>query len=544
MADSSSPSKNKRGQLTIHQPIQQKKTRNDTQVDHAKYASQDLWFGFQAMELIASDNNIPHREINTPIRELLRLGFRESEAAEIHTAKISFPRVQQQKWPSTRTDGRSGHHYHITQVPSDIEIDTNTGFALVYHILLNFEKPSTSYTSQEIVDMTTARFVKMDIELGELREPIAPLCNSKKDTWNGIIRVHLKRPTIDGNALLAGTRVFTLEIDEETTIAKVSRGFDNTASNEDLTLKITSKSLSNLPSHKLLESIIRDSFNRFKEIEIIQILKGVDQEYTYIVASSPEQRSKIFRSAVVVEGELITPTLIREKLTAAEIAKKNYLVLIAKNLNKGLTSEQIESGLRTLIGDKNVVNVYFPRSENEMHAGIVNVELLNASIYKKILKTTYKLQNKYVRFNPHPRSLDGSTVPSKETLKHMDFQDVNAALANTVVALENTTAPPKKSEVAKDEITALMKEAISEGNQTLKRKLRADMATLKDDILAESHLYTDIMTQDLRTKIDGQFDNIDNQFKAMMESLSTARKLLLDTPQRKALHSPEQDYSN
>jgi uncharacterized membrane-anchored protein YhcB (DUF1043 family) len=45
-------------------------------------------------------------------------------------------------------------------------------------------------------------------------------------------------------------------------------------------------------------------------------------------------------------------------------------------------------------------------------------------------------------------------------------------------------------------------------------------------------------------KIDGQFDNIDNQFKAMMESLSTARKLLLDTPQKKASHSPEQDYSN
>ena len=133
-----------------------------------------LWFGFQAMELIASDNNIPHREINTSIRELLRLGFRKNEVAEIHTAKISFLRVQQQRWPSTRTNGRSSHHYHIMQVPLDIEININTAFALVYHILLYFEKPSTSYTSQEIVDLTTTRFVKMDIELGELREPIAP----------------------------------------------------------------------------------------------------------------------------------------------------------------------------------------------------------------------------------------------------------------------------------------------------------------------------------------------------------------------------------
>jgi hypothetical protein len=113
-----------------------------------------------------------------------------------------------------------------------------------------------------------------------------------------------------------------LEIDEETTVAKVSRGFDSIASNEDLTLKITSKSLSNLPSHKLFESIIRNSFNRFKEFEITQILKGVDQEHAHIVASSPKQRSKILRSAVAVEEELITSMLTKEKLTVVEIAKK------------------------------------------------------------------------------------------------------------------------------------------------------------------------------------------------------------------------------
>jgi hypothetical protein len=49
-----------------------------------------------------------------------------------------------------------------------------------------------------------------------------------------------------------------------------------------------------------------------------------------------------------------------------------------------------------------------------MHAGIENVELLNAPIYKKNLKTTHKLQYKYIRFNPHPRSLDGSAAPSEK----------------------------------------------------------------------------------------------------------------------------------
>lgn len=202
MADSSSPNSNKRGKIIVQQASQHKKTRSDTQTDQAKHINQELWFGFHTMELIAKDNNITPRGITTPIREMLRLGFRENEAAELHTAKISFPRIQQQRWPSMRTDGRTGHHYHITQVPSDIEIDANTGFALVYQILLNFEKPTTQYSSQAIVDKTTERFGKMDIEFGELREPVAPLCNPKTDTWNGLIRVHLKRPAIDGNALL------------------------------------------------------------------------------------------------------------------------------------------------------------------------------------------------------------------------------------------------------------------------------------------------------------------------------------------------------
>jgi hypothetical protein len=70
------------------------------------------------------------------------------------------------------------------------------------------------------------------------------------------------------------------------------------------------------------------------------------------------------------------------------------------------------------------------------------------------------------------------------------------------------------------------------------------MKNLKEDILAKAHTYTDIMTQDLRSKIDGQFDSIDNQFKALMESLSTARKMLNDTPQRKALPSSEAGHSN
>jgi hypothetical protein len=69
------------------------------------------------------------------------------------------------------------------------------------------------------------------------------------------------------------------------------------------------------------------------------------------------------------------------------------LVLIAKNLNKASSPEQVEKELRTLIGKKNVVNVYFPRTDSGMHTGVANVELLNAHVYKKFTKKTYKMQN-------------------------------------------------------------------------------------------------------------------------------------------------------
>jgi hypothetical protein len=99
--------------------------------------------------------------------------------------------------------------------------------------------------------MTKERFQKMDIELGELYEPIVPLCSSKSDAWNGITRIHLKRPEIDGNALLEGTRIFGLELDEETTIAKISRSSNRVAANNELTLKIASHLQICLPTNCL-----------------------------------------------------------------------------------------------------------------------------------------------------------------------------------------------------------------------------------------------------------------------------------------------------
>jgi hypothetical protein len=129
-----------------------------------------------------------------------------------------------------------------------------------------------------------------------------------------------------------------------------------------------------------------------------------------------------------------------------------------------------------------------------MHTGVANVELFNVHVYKKFTKKTHKLQNQYVHFNPHPRSLNGTTAPSKDTLREWGFLDVNTALASTVEAIENATTTPKRKTGTKEEISTLLKEAIAEGNQTLKQDLRADMQSLREDVLTEAHTYTNIMT--------------------------------------------------
>lgn len=167
--------------------------------------------------------------------------------------------------------------------------------------------------------------------------------------------------------------------------------------------------------------IVRDSFWKNKEFEITQVHKGADSDHVYVVAASPDQRSNILRSSIAIEGELVAPTLVKEKLSVVDIARKNCLVLIAKNLNKGLLPVQVEQGIRTLVGDKNVVSVYFPKAEAGIYAGVAKIKLTNAPVYKKFAKTSHKLQIKYIKLNPHPRSLDGSAAPSATTLQELGF---------------------------------------------------------------------------------------------------------------------------
>jgi hypothetical protein len=107
-------------------------------------------------------------------------------------------------------------------------------------------------------------------------------------------------------------------------------------------------------------------------------------------------------------------------------------MLIAVNLNMHKSTEEVEHGIKELLGNKNIVNLYFPKRHNNAHSGTVNVECQFSTTYKQYVKQTIKLHKKYVKFTPHPCSMDGANAPSKETLQKFGFLDINMALANTV----------------------------------------------------------------------------------------------------------------
>lgn len=72
---------------------------------------------------------------------------------------------------------------------------------------------------------------------------------------------------------------------------------------------------------------------------------------------SPEQTLNIQKNKITFGHECIDVTI--GKPTGDDLAKKNALILIAKNLNRLKPKEALETEIRACMGEKNVLNIYF-----------------------------------------------------------------------------------------------------------------------------------------------------------------------------------------
>ena len=119
--------------------------------------------------------------------------------------------------------------------------------------------------------------------------------------------------------------------------------------------------------------------------------------------------------------------------------------------------------IRKILGDKNMVSIWFHKEDGLRHNMSVNVECLNSFVYRKFLGKEVKIETYHVKITLHRRNLEGSEKPSKELLAKFGFKDPNTCLVNTVEAIQNQTNG--ETSATKEDVFTSMKEAIEEGNK-------------------------------------------------------------------------------
>ena len=280
------------------------------------------------MEMLARDLNVEPYAYS--LEACLQTRSPLEEACELISTQIAFPKTLQQLWPCFYSDNVLGQQYHFTQIPYDVEVDNLTWYAKMYQILLHFENPLKPYTSKEIVELVNKRFQKMDIALGDILEPIAPLCSPKDSRpWNGMVKVHLKNPKKDAKALLTSKGVFAMEFDDCIRVPKISKSFGNTAPKELLAVRIKGNNLKMVPAHQLMAEVVFTSFHRGQEFEITQVNKNLEDNFAYLTLASPEQCKKIILHQVLFNHEVLTYIMASKgAVSNKEIQRRNCLTLI------------------------------------------------------------------------------------------------------------------------------------------------------------------------------------------------------------------------
>ena len=380
-----------------------------------------------------------------------------------------------------------------------------TKLSLDYQILLHFEKPATRFTQDNHMKKALLRLSNINIIPGDqIGKPIAILCQGPKIArfWSGMIKLHLKHPDIDGLALLRGTRVFAIALDNDMpTISKVAKSYDPLASSILLSVKINSETIRDLEAQQLIKAVVEASFRRGHDYEIAQAQKSAGETYGWLITTSPEQLNKISLSRIPILGELLQPIITRgDQISREYVVKRNCLVLIAKGINLTKSTDSTTEVLKTHLGPKNVALIFYPRQKGSTHSGIANVECLNTAVYKQHLRKPARLHSKWVEFLPQPNSLDDIAKPDEDTLRKYGFMDINNAIANTVEALQNAPGSNRKS-LTKEDITTLVKDVVTEENGKLKSEFHADMSTLRTTISSEAQNYADRINFELRSAL-------------------------------------------
>lgn len=134
--------------------------------------------------------------------------------------RVSYPSTclfesVQKHYPNVLADAIPGQHFHFIQVPHLQEVNRETCLSKGCHIIICFDRGFKTINKCDVRNSCLARLHKLEISLGtKYSNPLEIGSNSISKYWVGFIKVHLKKPHIDGVALPRRTCAFTLESED------------------------------------------------------------------------------------------------------------------------------------------------------------------------------------------------------------------------------------------------------------------------------------------------------------------------------------------
>jgi len=120
-----------------------------------------------------------------------------------------------------------------------------------------------------------------------------------------------------------------------------------------LSVKISGPSLKGKKWFQLHEEVVKDSFERGYEFEVTNVQKNDNVEFAWIKTPSPDQTQKIKIYTISFLNEIIEVNFASmEKLFEDNKARKNAVVLIAKNQNKPKPHQPLRRVLKNSLEKK------------------------------------------------------------------------------------------------------------------------------------------------------------------------------------------------
>ena len=116
------------------------------------------WLGFNYTEQLAKEARMLECIVDESIEDLVARGYMRTEVEELETSIVSYPKVPQMLYLSTRYDKVLGQYYNLTQLPFKVETNPVIGLSLDFHITIYFEHPITPFEHDEILSKAQKRF--------------------------------------------------------------------------------------------------------------------------------------------------------------------------------------------------------------------------------------------------------------------------------------------------------------------------------------------------------------------------------------------------